>query len=257
MFDNFVVDLPQNEASSVALEENSIVVTAHEEEISSDADIASFIAPSQPDTPEVAPVSEPEPKPDIEPISTPKQVEVTYSLSELQDAVNKAKEDAYAKALQDSSQSDTAKQNILLEDISNRLMTVFAAQEQKKADDEVMILNFAMELVSKILPTLEKTQAAAEVQNFLANNFANFAGQESLSFSFHPDTIKLVADNIGRLAEQHDFEGKIAVHKDDTLGVSDCRVEWRSGGVERSTSKILDKVQSLINNNIQERENGQ
>ena len=95
-----------------------------------------------------------------------------------------------------------------------------------------------------------------EVKNFLAENFANFSSQETLSFSFNPEIIPQVADSIGRLAEQNDFEGKISVHKDISLGLSDCRVEWKSGGVERKTSSFINKIKNIVNTNKQERENG-
>ena len=135
-------------------------------------------------------------------------------------------------------------------------MTIFASLDDKKADMEKDTLNFSVGLVKKILPTIEKERAEKEVKNFLADNFANFSSQEALSFSFNPETISKVADSIKRLAEQNDFEGKISVHKDISLGPSDCRVEWKSGGVERKTSNIINKVENIINTNEQEREHG-
>jgi flagellar assembly protein FliH len=128
-------------------------------------------------------------------------------------------------------------------------MTIYAEIEQKKSEMESSSLKFALGVIRKVLPSLERENAESEVKAFLAENFANFATQESLSFSFNPETISLVAESIGRLAEQNDFEGKIAVHKDASLGVSDCRVEWKSGGVERNTEKTLDKIEDLIENN--------
>ena len=105
----------------------------------------------------------------------------------------------------------------------------------------------------------ERAQAIekAEIKSFLSDNFANFAAQDTLSFAFHPDAVALVANSLGRLAEQNDFEGKISVHKDVSLGLSDCRVEWKSGGVERKVSSTIDKVKSLINFGKKERENGE
>ncbi len=182
--------------------------------------------------------------------------EPSYSKAELEEAVKLAEEAAYEKGFQAAIGDASAKQDILLNDIKNQLMAIFAGLDAKTATMESSALSFAVELVRKILPTLEQERAAAEVKNFLAENFASFALQDSLSFSFHPDVIAEVADSIGRLAEQNDFEGKIAVHKDSSLGLSDCRVEWKSGGVERKTEQLLDKVESLINTTTQERDNG-
>ena len=179
-----------------------------------------------------------------------------YTEEEFKEALSQAEEIAYNKGLEEAKNSLEEKQNILLEDIKNQLMTIFASLEDKKSDMEISMLNFAVSMVRKLLPTLEKERAEKEVKNFLAENFANFSSQEALSFSFHPDIISKVADSIGRLAEQNDFEGKISVHKDVSLGLSDCRVEWKSGGVERKTSNVINNVENLININNQERENG-
>lgn len=179
-----------------------------------------------------------------------------YTEEEFKEALSQAEEIAYNKGLEEAKNSLEEKQNILLEDIKNQLMTIFASLEDKKSDMEISMLNFAVSMVRKLLPTLEKERAEKEVKNFLAENFSNFSSQEALSFSFHPDIISKVADSIGRLAEQNDFEGKISVHKDVSLGLSDCRVEWKSGGVERKTSNVINNVENLININNQERENG-
>ena len=65
-----------------------------------------------------------------------------------------------------------------------------------------------------------------------------------------------MANSLGKLAEQNDFEGKIAVHKDNSLGLSDCKIEWKDGRIERRAEDFIDKVEDLIETEKQERENG-
>lgn len=182
--------------------------------------------------------------------------EQTFSKAELDAAVKLAEEKAYDSGFAAAVSEEAKKHDLLLEDINKQLTDIFSGLDRKTAELENSALHFATELLRKVLPTLEKERAEAEVKNFMAQNFANFAGQETLSFAFNPETISLVADSIGRLAEQNDFEGKIAVHKDDTLGPGDCRIEWKNGGVERKVSDTLDRVEELIKSNAQERENG-
>lgn len=197
-----------------------------------------------------APLIEPE-------VVEPQTIEQTYTIEEVQNAVSLAKDEIYKKASEEASKSITAKQNLLLEDIKSQLVAIHASMDQKKEELEEASVRFAVEVVGKILPSLEKERAEEEVRRFLVANFANFAAQETLSFSFNPETVNVVAECINRLAEQNDFEGKISVHKDSLLAPADCRVEWKSGGVERSSSSIMDKIKGLIDNNsIKERENG-
>ena len=191
-------------------------------------------------------------------VSQPKIEEnmAVYTEEEYREAVEQASKVAYDKGVEEANNSLVEKQNILLENIKNQLMTIYTRLDEKQTNLETSALNFSIEMIRKILPTLERERAEKEVKNFLAENFSNFSKQDTLSFSFNPEIISSVADSLSRLAEQNDFEGKISVHKDVSLGLSDCRVEWKSGGVERKTSEMINKVENLININNQERENG-
>ena len=264
MFDNFVIEkITKSEELSVTEPETEDV-----EEISEEAEIFEDVEEIKEEL-----VVEAEEISSIEiedePVIMPEQTEIvednltvyepnepTYSQEEFDNAVSQAEKDAYEKGYKAAEDENIKKQNLLLDDIKNQLMTIFADLDNKTSGIESSSLKFAVALVRKILPTLEKERAEAEVKNFLSENFANFVVQDSLSFAFHPDTIAIVANSLGRLAEQNDFEGKISVHKDTSLGLSDCRVEWKNGGVERSTSKVLGKIETIIEDDIREREHG-
>lgn len=252
MFDNFVVQSNKKEDEQpepeITLEDEMPEETVVEEV---DKDI-----PDQPE--EVEEEKEPvqEEQTPVEPVEQKAEPVPSYSQEELDEAVQKAKEEAYAEGKNAVETEENKKQNILLEEIKNQLTLIFAGLDETKNKMEASALEFALAALRKALPTMEKEAAEAEVKNFLGNNFPLFSAQESLSFAFNPETIKLVAGSLERLAEQNDFEGKIAVHKDASLGAADCRVEWKNGGVLKKASAILDKADELININKQERENG-
>lgn len=258
MFDNFVIE--KNTEDKNALEALPETLPEPEEVVEQEAPVETSEEPVVEEIAEVievVPEPEPEPEEEPEPEPEPQIIETGYSEEELAEAVKKAETEAYERGYNAAVDENAKRQNILLEDIKNQLMMIFAGLDNKKAELESSSLKFAVQAVRKILPTLEKERAEAEVKTFLADNFANFAMQESLSFAFNPDSVALVASSLGRLAEQNDFEGKIAVHKDKTLGPSDCRIEWKNGGVERNAAKMLDKIETLIEDNTEERENGQ
>lgn len=258
MFDNFIVETNKEAEKEpvlpdVVAEDETVAVEAAEQMTPQDADTGQNETEVVPETETIEAL---EPEPVQEEAPQPEIAETLYTEDELNEAVSQAKAESYEEGRRAAEDEETKKQNILLEEIKNQLMMIFAGLENKAAELEKTSLEFAAAAVRKVLPTLEKERAEAEVKTFLADNFANFSAQESLSFAFHPDTVALVANSLGRLAEQNDFEGKIAVHKDVSLGPSDCRVEWKNGGVERVASKILGKIDNMVKDNTQERENG-
>ena len=138
-------------------------------------------------------------------------------------------------------------------------MTLLAEAEEYRRVAEQDSLHTALAAVRKLLPGLEKQTAEAEINAFLSANFANFRSQSALVFSFNPEAVSAAAEIIARLANKNDFEGKISIHKDSALGISDCRVEWGEGGVERNTHKTLEKIEDLLDDKSsanKERDNG-
>ena len=180
----------------------------------------------------------------------------TYTEEELNELITQAKEDAYAKGVLNSEQNEIAKQNELLESIKAQLTSMFIAITTKEEEQEIDNLRFLAASLRKVFPALEAKQALPEIKKFIEDNFAQITSQKSLAFFFAPDMVKQFTSIIQKVAEHHDYEGKISVHKDDSLSVSDCRIEWKDGYVERNIDKILEKIDDLLINNQQERENG-
>lgn len=180
----------------------------------------------------------------------------SYTQDELDAAVVRAEQKGYEKGFQAASTDSQKLEQELLTTIDGKLMGLLSEIENYKTRLEQDGLKFAAEVIRKILPGLEQERAAEEVQRFMADNFPAFRKEPMLSFSFNPETAAAAAGVIARLAEKNDFEGKIAVHKDASLGVADVRVEWENGGVERRTADFVAKVKNLIDDTNQERENG-
>lgn len=252
MFDNFVVP---NDNEPVIDEPQ--VMTTSENEAAQDLP-SSENTDTMPEevvaeaTVEPMPPAAPEPEIKAEPT-------VSFSHEELDAEVKKAEERGYEKGFQVAQSEKEQRQSLLLTEISGKLQELLdnAAAVQTNLEAEQMSLS--VELVRKLLPTLEKTQAQAEVKKFLADNFVNFRKEPSLSFSFNPEVVAQMPEVISKLASQNDFEGKIAIHKDANLALTDCRVEWLNGGVERNNHKMLEKMSELFDDktmNEKEREHG-
>lgn len=220
-----------------------------------------FVIPGRPQKAEpeitVEPVPEPEEKitdaefVEAEPVEEKPEVQtpaVSYSQEDLDAASRAAEEKGYERGFNAAVSEREKAETVLLDNINNRLMTILADVSTRNTEQEQSALRFAVSLVRKLLPSLEEEVAVKEVEAFISDNFKNFAKEGSLSFRFNPDIIGDIAPKISRLAEKNDFEGKIALHKDDSLGLSDCKIEWKNGGVERSAAHMISQVENLLDN---------
>ncbi len=170
----------------------------------------------------------------------------SYNQDELDTAVGAAELKGYERGKNEAMSSLEKTQQEILQQMLLSLQELVNEQKHLSQEVETSAMQIAIQAINKILPTLEHDVAKKEVEAFLSGNFGNFCKETNLSFSFHPDMAIQIAPLLSKLADKNDFEGKISVHKDINLGLSDCRVEWKNGGVERSSGKIIDKIKGLI-----------
>lgn len=235
MFDNFIISCD---------DEKCVAEPVVEPEIENES------APSE--TPEV--IVEPRTI-EITEVETP----ISYTQEELDQEIKRSEERGYERGYQLASSEQEQRTEELLNNINTRLIALLAESAQNDEKREQQSLRFTMDVITKLFPTLEKEQAVSEINKFMTDNFPNFRREAYLSFSFNPEVISEVSSIIAKLANSNDFEGKISVHKDASLGASDCRIEWENGGVERNTHKMLEKVNELLDDKMtstEERDNG-
>ncbi len=225
MFDNFVIECDENRHCRKVVEDNLPIT----EEI---------------ETIEFEPVEEEfEEAVDLEP-----EIEKTYSQEELDEKLQIASQAGYEKGFKSSQEGLEAIAANALTEINSKLLHIITDADSSKTQIERQSLDLVTNIVQKLIPSLVAEEAKNIVNKFIADNFNNFKNEAKLSFYIHPDIISYVQENISKLANSHDFEGKIALHKDAKLGVSDCRIEWESGGVERNAAQMLDKVDAILEN---------
>ena len=182
------------------------------------------------------PISEEEPLPEI----------ITYTEEEVDEKIKEAEASAYEKGHQEAQKTAGAETNLLLEQIDKALQSKMMAVEGIKQELSMGFENMARSLIEKFIPTIADEQAEKILKKFLEENFSNFKREAKLSFYFNPETIGKAQTIVGQLAHKNDYEGKITLQKDATLGKSDCRVEWETGGVERNMKQMQQKAEALI-----------
>lgn len=247
LFDNFIVECGKNNRN-----EDEAAVTETEPQLS-EAEIETMEMPEE----EVITTEIEAETPVVEAELPPPPP--SFSKEELDAAVAKATEEGYEKGFQSALGDNEKQEQELLKSIDNRLLAMLVDAENFQKQLEVDNLSFISGALKKIFPTLASKQATAELELFLKDNFSHFKNEPSLSFSFNPESVKIAAALLPKLANANDFEGKISVHKDASLGIGDCRIEWKNGGVERNADKMLEKVTDLLDDKTmktKERENG-
>ena len=241
-FDNFILD-EDNQPYAEDWENSHIAVEIPSEEIESEQ------IPEEELKVETAQEIVPEPEPEKEP--EPEIIEdiITFTEEEVAEKENKARTEGYEAGYQKAKSEQLEEQNRLLSEINNRLMMLSADMSSQTKDVDNQVIALSRDVIHKLVPVLAKSQAEKLVKAFLEKNFAQFKNENKLAFYFHPQALSFVQEEIARLANIHDYEGKISLHKDETMQLSDCRVEWENGGVERNSAQMLNKADKIFEAN--------
>lgn len=171
---------------------------------------------------------------------------ITYTEEEVLDKVEEGRKEGYAQGLAAATNSSEAQIQNLLQEIDKALQNKFAEEDEVKKNMQAGFKELGMALLQKFISTLEQEHAEELLNKFLADNFANFIKEPKLTFYFNPEIIKKGQEIVAKLAHKGDYEGKIVLQKDNSLGLSDCRIEWETGGAERNSSEMKEQAQALL-----------
>lgn len=121
---------------------------------------------------------------------------------------------------------------------------------QEREDDREKILAQSRELVltvlNKLLPTLQQSQALAEVKRIVSESLARLPDEPRLCLHLHPDLCPAMTDWLDKLTQQAGFDGKMTVRPDPQKAPGDVHIEWTNGGAERTMAQVQNRIFALI-----------
>jgi flagellar assembly protein FliH len=88
----------------------------------------------------------------------------------------------------------------------------------------------------------------AEVEVALRDAMHQALGEPRILLRTPPAIAEALAPHIAQIAHEEGYDGRVQISAEPTLKGSDCRMEWRGGGAERSEQTIEDALTALINN---------
>ena len=188
----------------------------------------------------------PEPQEELKEEDDELPVVITYTEEEVVERVEQAKKEAYNKGITDAANSSQAQIQHLLTEIDKLLQEKLSEMSTIKEELSKGFRSMGISLLETLVPSLIKEQAVELLNNFLRQNFENFVKEPKLTFYFNPEILVKTQEMLGALAHKNDYEGKIVLHKDKNLAISECRIEWENGGVEYNTTQMLETAKALI-----------
>jgi len=114
--------------------------------------------------------------------------------------------------------------------------------EQVRAEAADIALVAAKKLAKAALSSLPQ----AEIEVALREAMHQALGEPRILLRTAQGVADAMSARLAEIAHDEGFDGRVQIVGDPTLKGSDCRIEWRGGGAERSEQTIENALQELI-----------
>ena len=116
------------------------------------------------------------------------------------------------------------------------------ATDEVRQEASMLALAAARKLAAAAIDQLP----AADVELALRTALHQAIGEPRIVLSASQRVVDVLKPQLEEIALEEGFEGRVAVVADASMATADCRIDWRSGGAERSEGAIESAIAELI-----------
>lgn len=149
---------------------------------------------------------------------------------------------AYQSALEEAKSKSHTLASQGLQVIAAKLDEIKAIEESHLSQISEEAASLAVVALQKLYPAFAEKGGLDEVKKAFESASQSFQGQKKVTFFVHPglveDTKEFVADSKSSV--------EISVEGDPMLEITDCRLSWDQGGVERYVKWMAFEISKLF-----------
>jgi flagellar assembly protein FliH len=165
-----------------------------------------------------------------------------YTLAEIEVMRGESREEGKKDGEVRAAQAIAASTARVAAAIHTAIQAMDAEIETIRAESAALALAAARKLAGAAL----RTAPEAEIAEVLKAALHDAVGEPRIVVKTAPELSAAMEASVAALAAEQGFEGRIQFTPDAALSNADCRVEWRSGGIERAYKVIDDGLAELI-----------
>lgn len=167
---------------------------------------------------------------------------MTYSAEEIESMKREAREEGRRDG-------DVRATQAVAASIGQVAAAVLAAIEAMDGEIEIIRAEssaLAFAAAKKLAHAALASAPEAEIVEALNVALHQAIGEPRVVVKTAPVIAERIQERANAIAQQEGYEGRIQFVADDGLLEADCRIEWRSGGIERAQAAIESSLADLI-----------
>ncbi|HAX91604.1 MAG TPA: hypothetical protein DCY07_05260 [Rhodospirillaceae bacterium] len=179
----------------------------------------------------------------------PKQ---TYTEEQLEAAKKEAYQSGFNAGQTAAAEDQQQRLNVLLSQIDQRLLRLIEGQKNEWERQLGQLQEIALVIARKIMPRFVAEHGLDEVDAIVSKVITEMSREPRLVFRVNESQFDEAKRRIDAIAAQAAYAGKLVILGEAELGLSECRIEWADGGIERDVKtmwqcidRVLGEVQTL------------
>ncbi len=198
------------------------------------------------------PASEPEP---AEP-EAPPEPQPVYTEADLEAARADAYQQGYdaghaaghAAGREDAETEADAAAREALTRVAQGIDRLGAELDAAEARRDREALEFAVTMVRRLFPEVQRRYGLTEVENLLQHTLTRLRAVPHVVVRAHPDTLAHLENRAEALAAEAGYDGKLRFVAADDMAVSDVAVTWSDGSARRDTAGVWADIDAAVRN---------
>ena len=173
-----------------------------------------------------------------------------YTPEDLEEAVNKARQDAYedgrlagrTEASIEAAESVAARSADALVVLAPQLQKIISQADQHQASLEYQLLDYVLTVFRQVAPELITETALIRTEAEIKKAIGMAMGASFLRIHVPADLAGDLTEGIEQQIQASGFQGRVHIQTDSRMSAGDTRVEWDNGLMEFSLSELCDNV---------------
>lgn len=170
----------------------------------------------------------------------------TYTVEEMEAAKlvahQQGMQEGKAEAMSSIEQQANLTLDLVLRQIGD-LLTQYKAWTQEVHHDSI---SMSMAIMRKLAPELLRGSELPQVEHIINEAFQFLTDQPKVMIRVASDLEEPLSDKVHLMASRVGYEGQVVLTGDPELELTDCRISWHAGAVERSLDETWMLVDEMV-----------
>jgi flagellar assembly protein FliH len=115
-------------------------------------------------------------------------------------------------------------------------------EDRREIENSAESIKLVMRVAHKLLPRFASQFALSEIQNVILQALEARRDEPRIAVTVPTAHLDALKEKIDAIALEKGYAGKVILVADDSMALTDCRVEWADGGAERLYEKLFSQI---------------